>query len=75
MKSSGGMSEYDDESETYQSFSFKGIYMDDSSEGEVGLYVLEAIPKVGTLFRTNQRIQGDDDQPIPCVLTEGEIME
>jgi hypothetical protein len=27
--------------------SFEGIYTDDSSEKEVGLYALETIPKVG----------------------------
>ncbi len=34
-------SEYDDESETYQSFNSKGIYTNDSNEEEVRLYVLE----------------------------------
>jgi hypothetical protein len=75
VKSSRGTSEYDDESETDQSSSSKGIYTDDSSEGEIRLYVLEAIPKVGTLFQANQRIRGDDDQPTPCVLTKGKIVE
>jgi hypothetical protein len=56
VKSSGGMSEYDDESEIDQNSSSKGIYTDDSSEGEIGLYALEAIPKVGTLSQANQRI-------------------
>ncbi len=50
VKNSRRTSEYDDESKTDQSSSFEGIYTDDSSEGEVGLYALEAIPKVGTLF-------------------------
>jgi hypothetical protein len=50
MKNSRGTSEYDDESEIDQSFSFEVIYTNDSSEKEVGLYVLEAIPKVGALF-------------------------
>ncbi len=59
VKSSGGTSEYEDESETDQSSSSEGIYMDDSSEEEVGLYALETIPKVGTL--SNQRVQGDDN--------------
>jgi len=34
---------------------------------------LEIIPKVGALL--DQRVQGDDNQSIPCVLTEQEIME
>jgi hypothetical protein len=75
VKSFGGTSEYDDESEIDQSSNSKGIYMDDSSEGVVGLYALEAIPKVRTLFQANQRIRGDDDEPTPCVLTKGEIVE
>jgi hypothetical protein len=49
VKSFGRMNEYDDELETNQSSSSEGIYTNDSSEGEVGLYVLEVIPKVGTL--------------------------
>jgi len=74
VKSSRGMSEYEDESETDQSSNSKGIYMDDSNEEEVvGLYVLETIPKVGALL--NQRVRGDDNQLTPCVLTEGEVME
>ncbi len=48
-KSYRGTSEYEDESETNQSSSFEGIYTNDSSEEEVGLYVLEIIPKVGAL--------------------------
>jgi hypothetical protein len=47
--------------------------MDDSSEKEVGLYALEIIPKVGAL--SDQRVQRDDNQLTPCVLTEGKIME
>jgi hypothetical protein len=43
------MSEYDDELKTNQSFSSKGIYIDDSSKEEVGLYALEAIPRVEAL--------------------------
>jgi hypothetical protein len=41
---------YDDESKTYQSSSFEGIYTNDYNEEEVCLYALEAIPKVGALF-------------------------
>jgi hypothetical protein len=59
VKSSKGMSEYEDESETDQSSSFEGIYTDDSSEEEVRLYALETIPKVGAL--SNQRVRGDDN--------------
>ncbi len=44
------MNEYDDELEINQSSSSKGIYTNDFSEKEVGLYILEAIPKVGALF-------------------------
>jgi hypothetical protein len=36
---------------------------------------LETIPKVGVLFQADQRVQGDDDQPPPCFLTEGEIVK
>jgi hypothetical protein len=50
MKSFGGTSEYDDELETDQSSDSEVIYTNDSSEKEVGLYALEAIPKVGALF-------------------------
>jgi len=50
VKSFEGTNEYDDESETNQSSSSEGIYIDDSSEEEVGLYVLETIFKVGVLF-------------------------
>jgi hypothetical protein len=71
VKNSGGTSEYEDELETYQSFSSKGIYTDDSSEEEVGLYALETIPKVGAL--SDQRVQGDNNQSLPCMFTEGEI--
>jgi len=49
MKSFRGMSAYDDESKIEQSSSSEGIYTDDSNEGEIGLYALETIPKVGTL--------------------------
>ncbi len=73
VKSFGGTSEYEDESETDQSSSFEGIYTDDSSEEEVRLYVLETIPKVGAL--SDQRVQGDDNQSPPCVFTEGEVEE
>jgi hypothetical protein len=60
MKSSGGPNEYDDESKTDQSSNSEGIYTDDSNEREVGLYALEAIPKVGTLSQVDS-IRGDDD--------------
>jgi hypothetical protein len=73
VKSSGRMNEYEDESETDQSSSSEGIYMDDSREKEVGLYALETIPKVGAL--SNQRVQGDEYQSLPCVFTEGEVEE
>ncbi len=73
MKNSGGTSEYEDESETDQSSSSEGIYTDDSSEEEVGLYALETIPKVGAL--SDQRVQGDDNQSPPCVFVEGEVEE
>jgi hypothetical protein len=73
VKSFGGTSEYEDESKIDQSSSSKGIYTDDSSEEEVGLYVLETILKVGTLL--DQRVQGDDNQSPPCVFTEGEVEE
>jgi hypothetical protein len=56
VKSFEGTSEYDDELETYQSFNSKRIYTNDYSEGEVGLYVLETILKVGALFQANQRV-------------------
>ncbi len=49
MRSYGGTNEYDDESKTYQSFSSEGIYTNDYNEEEVGLYVLEVIPKVKVL--------------------------
>jgi hypothetical protein len=73
VKNSGGMSEYEDESETDQNSSSEGIYADDSSETDVGLYALETIPKVGAL--SNQRVQGDDNQSTPCVFTKGEVEE
>jgi hypothetical protein len=75
MKSFRGMSAYDDESKIEQSSSFEGIYTNDSSEGEIRLYALETIPKVRTLSQMDQKIQRDDDQPTPCVLTEGKIVE
>jgi hypothetical protein len=50
------MNEYDDELETNQSSNFEGIYMDNSNEEEVGLYVLEVIPKVGVFFQVDQGI-------------------
>jgi len=73
VKSFGGTSEYEDESEIDQSSSSKRIYMDDSSEEEVRLYVLETILKVRTLL--DQRVQGDDNQSPPCVFTKGEVEE
>jgi hypothetical protein len=73
VKNSGGTSEYEDESETDQSSSSEGIYTDDSSEEEVGLYALETIPKVGAL--SDQRVQGDDNQSTTCVFTEREVEE
>jgi len=73
VKNSRGTSEYEDESETNQSSSLEGIYTNDSSEEEVGLYALETIPKVGAL--SDQRVRGDDEQSTPCVLTEGEVVE
>jgi hypothetical protein len=39
------------------------------------LYALETIPKVRVLFQADQRVWGDNDQSIPHVLTEREIME
>jgi hypothetical protein len=75
VKNSEGTSEYDDESETNQSSTSEGIYTDDSSEEEVGLYALETIPKVGALFEADQRGRRDDDQSTPCVLSEGEVVE
>jgi hypothetical protein len=75
VKSSRGTSEYEDESETYQSSSSEGIYTDDSSEEEVGLHALKTIPKVGALFEKDQKDRRDDDQLIPCVLEEGEVVE
>jgi len=59
VKSSEGTSEYEDELETDQSSSSQGIYTDDYNEKEIGLYVLETIPKVGAL--SDQRVQGDDN--------------
>jgi hypothetical protein len=73
VKGFRGTSEYENELETNQNSSFEGIYMDDSSEEEVGLYALETIPKVGAL--SDQRVQGDDNQSPPCVFTKGEVEE
>ncbi len=56
MKSFGGTSEYDDESETDQNFSSKVIYINDFNEKEIRLYALEAIPKVGALSQVDQRV-------------------
>jgi hypothetical protein len=75
VTSSGGTSAYDNESETDQSSSSKWIYTDDFSEEEVGLYALETILKVIALSKANQRVQKDDDQSTPCVLTTGEVVE
>jgi hypothetical protein len=58
VKSFRRTSEYEDELEINQRFNFERIYTDDSSEEEVGLYVLETIPKVGAL--SDQRVQRDD---------------
>jgi len=69
------MNEHDDELKTSQSFCSKGIYTNDYSEKKVVLYALETIPKVGVLFQADQRVWGDNDQSIPHVLTEREIME
>ncbi|CAK9236000.1 unnamed protein product [Sphagnum troendelagicum] len=69
VKSSGGMSEYEDQSEIDQNSSFEGIYTDDSSEKEVGLYALETIPKVGASSDRRR----DDNQLPPCVFIEGEV--
>jgi hypothetical protein len=49
VKNFEGTNEYDDELEIDQNFSSKRIYINDSSEKEIGLYALEAIPKVGAL--------------------------
>jgi len=56
VKSSKKTNEYDDESETEQSSSSERIYTDDFREGVICLYAFEAIPKVGTLFKVDQRI-------------------
>jgi hypothetical protein len=45
VKSFGGTSEYEDELEIDQSSNFEGIYTNDSSEEEVGLYALENNPQ------------------------------
>jgi hypothetical protein len=47
------MSEYDNESEIDQSSNSERIYTNDFNEKKVGLYALEAIPKVGALFQAN----------------------
>ncbi len=75
VKSSGGTSQYEDESKTDQSSSSEGIYTDHFSEEEVGLCALEIILKVGALFEVDQSGRRDDDQSIPCVLTQGEVVE
>jgi hypothetical protein len=36
---------------------------------------LEIIPKVGALFKVDQKGRRDDDQSTPCVLIEGEVVE
>ncbi len=69
------MNENDDELETDQSSSSETIYIDDYSKEEVGLYVLEVISKVRALSQADQRVRGDEDQPPPCVLTKGKIVE
>jgi len=46
------MNEYDDELETNQSSNFEKIYKDNSNEKEMGLYVLEVIPKVDDALPT-----------------------
>jgi len=56
MKSFKGMSDYDNESKIDKNFSFDRIYTDDSNEEEIGLYVLEVIPKVEVLSQANQII-------------------
>jgi len=73
VKSFGGTNEYEDESKIDESSSSEGIYTDDYSEKEIGLYALETISKVGAL--SDQRVLGDDNQSIPCVLIEGEVEE
>jgi len=73
VKSFGGTSEYEDELEIDQSSNFEGIYTNDSSEEEVGLYALEIIPKVRVL--SDQKVRGDDNQSTPCMLTQGEVVE
>jgi hypothetical protein len=45
--------EYDNESKIDQSSSCEGIYTNDSSKEEVGLYALETIPKVGILSQVD----------------------
>jgi hypothetical protein len=56
VKNSERTSEYDGDSKIDQSFSSKGI-THDYNEEEVGLYALEAIPKVGVLFQAHQRVR------------------
>jgi len=50
------MNEYDDELKIDQSFGFERIYINDSIEEEIMLYILETIPKVGALFQVDQRV-------------------
>jgi hypothetical protein len=59
VKNFGGTSEYEDELEIDQSSNFEGIYTNDFSEEEVGLYALEIIPKVRVL--SDQKVRGDDN--------------
>jgi len=53
VKNSEKINEYDDEPKIDQCSSFEGIYIDDSNEEEIRLYVLEAIPKVGVLSQVD----------------------
>jgi len=57
MNNSGGTIEYDDESKTNQGSSFKGIYTDDSNEGEIGLYVWKQSPRLELCFRRIKRFE------------------
>ncbi len=75
MKSFKGMNDYDNESKIDKNFSFDKIYIDDSNEEEIGLYVLEVIPKVEVLSQADQIVWKYNNQSIPRVLTEGEIVE
>jgi hypothetical protein len=58
-----------------QNSSSEGIYTDYCNEEEVGLYVLETIPKVGALSEVDQKVQRDDDEATPCVFIGGEVVE